>query len=142
MTGLLHKLAGAKGTLRALVVLLVVSLVSALSTDLRHHAAHAGQAHQPQALVQVSAGSDDVSVVNAASALSGFSIIESHHAALSGDVTSGCDHCAGTCCLTLLLADGAVLPSVVPRSGPVTAPLPAVVTGLERSLHRPPILSL
>jgi hypothetical protein len=141
MTGLLHKLAGAKGALRALVVLLVVSLVSALSADLRHHAAHAGQAHQPQALVQVSAGSDAVSVVDAASALSGHSITKSHHVGHPEGGASGCDHCAGTCCLTLLLADGAVLPSVVPRSGPVTAPLPAVVTGWQRSLHRPPISS-
>lgn len=142
MTGLLDKLAGAKGALRALVVLLVVSLVSALSADLRHHAGHAGQAHPPQAHVLASAGSDAVSVVDARSALSGLSITKSHHVAHSEGAASGCDHCAATCCLTLLLPDGGVLPSLRPRSGPVIAPFVAVVTGGQRTLHRPPILSL
>jgi glutathione S-transferase len=138
MTRVLNKLARRGGATRGLVALLVVSLLTALVFDLAHHAAHAGQPHQPHATAAID-GQPEAARQHAA--VVSLSLTTDQHDWHAGSNPSGCDCCAATC---LMLMSQQIASLAVPSSGSqrLTYEPAAMLNGPPSFPERPPIAIL
>lgn len=135
-----------RAAFRAVAMLLVVALLTSLVADLRHHSAHAGQAHQLHALADehVHATSIGASEHPEPSAMWSASTepppADFHHGKSVGD-SSSCD-CCHVNCFAFMMPDELALarPTLVPSRVRIVPDVLAI--GLPGSLDRPPIVSL